>query len=180
MLTLIEAKQWMKITVDTYDDQIQALIDRAQAIVERETGWYFGEPRAADEVLNGTGTTKIFAPQNIVDPDGVTVYSRPAATDSWTIVDEEDYEVDGRGLYVASRWLKGKRNFRITYEEGFDPLPGDVHQLLLDLVSSKWKARGERTDLASEKIGDYSYTRADLEKQDGWVTVKNNWRRKRI
>jgi hypothetical protein len=55
-----------------------------------------------------------------------------------------------------------------------------VAQLLLELVSAKWKRRGEGEDMQSETIGDYSYTRADLEKQPTWQTVKNNWRRLRI
>jgi hypothetical protein len=180
LLTLDEVKAWLKITVDTFDDQITALMDRAQAIIERETHLYFGPPRPADEIMDGTGTTKLFLHQDPVDPDDVIVYNRPAATDTWVVVDAEDYEIDGRGLYVASRWLKGKRNFRATYEEGFEIVPGDVAQLFLDLISSRWTSRGERTDLQSERIGDYAYTRADLDQQDSWITVRNNWVRKRI
>lgn len=180
LLTLEKVKFWMKVTDDTYDAEITELMERAQAIIERETGWYFGSPRPADEIMDGTGTRKLFLKQFPVDPDEVVVYERPAATDDWVVVDEDDYEIDGRGLYVASRWLKGQRNFRATYDEGFEETPGDIAQLFLELVNNAWKDRGERTDLQSEKIGDYSYTRADLERIASWSTVKNNWRRGRV
>jgi hypothetical protein len=110
----------------------------------------------------------------------VVVYERAGATDAWTVVATSRYEADGRGLHVPSQWSRGVRNFRALYEEGFTTPPGDVAQLLLELVSSKWKGRSDRADMQSESIGDYSYTRADLEKQPAWSTVKNNWGRKRI
>lgn len=180
MLSLNVVKAWMKVTVNTYDDQIQELMVRAQAIIERETGWYFGPPRETEEVLDGTGTAKLFLRQPPVDPSELRMYARPAATDEWTEIQTTLYELEGRGVYVPTRWLKGLRNFRATYREGFTDPPGDVAQLFLDLVTAKWKGRGDRTDLVSETIGDYSYTRADLEQQDSWVTVRNNWGRKRI
>jgi hypothetical protein len=170
----------MKVTVDTYDAQIQSLIDRAQAIIERETHWYFGEPRAADQHMDGTGTDTLVLRQAPVDVDDLVVYHRSGPTAVWTVLAATEYEASGRLLLVAGKWARGRRNFRATYQDGFTEPPGDVAQLLLELVSAKWKRRGEGEDMQSETIGDYSYTRADLEKQPTWQTVKNNWRRLRI
>lgn len=180
MLPLATVKSWMKVTVDTYDDQIQALMDRAQALIEREVCLYFGPPRATEEILDGTGTTMMFIRQAPVDPSAVVLSYRTGVTDDWSVVDSDDYEISDRGLFVPSYWTRGKRNFKAAYQEGYNDPPGDVAQLFLDLVTSKWKGRGDRTDLVSETIGDYSYTRADLEKQSSWSSVKNNWGRKRI
>jgi hypothetical protein len=178
MVPLDTVKQWLKITTDEFDDQLQDLIDRAQAIIEREVHWYFGTSRDAEEILDGNGTSSMYLRQ---PPLGdVVISTRSGATDEWTVVLSNTYEVDGRGLHVSSRWARGKRNFKAVYQEGFTEPPGDVAQLLMEMVSSKWKNRGERTDMQSESIGDYSYTRADLKSQTGWSAVKNTWGRKRI
>lgn len=180
MLSLTAVKDWLKITSNDNDLQLQELMDRAQAIIERSTGWYFGSPRAADEIFDGTGTLRMFLRQTPVSGQPIVVYMRPGATDAWEVVPTDDYEVEGRVLYTATGWLRGRRNFRATYQEGFTEPPGDVAQLFLEMVSSKWKDRGERTDMLSESIGDYGYTRADLISQPSWSTVQNNWRRVRL
>lgn len=180
MLPLNEVKSWLGVTGFDNDVELQSLIDRAQAFIERETHWYFGDPRSADEVKDGTGTALLFLRQFPVSEDSVVVYERAGITDAWEATDTDDYEVAGRIIGHASRWTKGRRNYRVTYQEGFINPPGDVSQLLLDLVQKKWREVGERTDLKSEKIGDYSYVRGDLTELDSWNIVKVNWQRQRL
>lgn len=178
MLPLDDVKQWLKITGDTHDAQIQTLIDRAVAIIERETLWYFRESRPAINVLDGSGTDVMFLRQPALA--AVVVETRGGPTDTWVVVPTTDYEVNGRELLVGALWKKGRKNFRATYDEGFDDPPGDVCQLILDLVAMKWQGREENLAFKSERIGDYAYTRADLNQLDQWRIVENNWRRLRI
>ena len=179
MLPLAEVKAHLGITGDASDGQLAALVDRATAIVERELHWYFRDPRDAVEVLDGTGEASMWLRQPPVDEGAVTVENRTGVGDAWEAVDATDYEVDGRGLYAAGEWARGKRNFRVSYREGFIDPPGDVAQLVLDLVASVWRDKGKE-GLRSERIGDYSYTRADLEDQPRWGNVRSNWERRRV
>ena len=165
----------------TDDEILQQLIDRTVDFVQRELDWYFGAPRAATEILDGTGTNLITVRQFIVN-SSVVVSERDTVGEAWETVDTDDYEfrVGERGLYHASEWTAGKRNYRVQYTEGFETMPGDIEQLILDLVTSRWNNRDNDPGLRSEHIGDYSYTRADLEELPGWSAVFNHWRRGRI
>lgn len=178
MLTLSEIKAWLKITVATYDDQLTELEIRTQAIIERELQWYFGPPRTTVEVLNGTGTSRMFLRQ---PPDDglVVVQDRGASGSTWSVVDPGDYELDNRGLYSHGVWPRGLRNHRVTYLEGFTNAPEDIKQLALDLISAVWLRRGSE-GLTSETIGDYSYSVNDLSATPRWSMIVRSWKRGRI
>ncbi len=184
MLPLDDVKPWLKITVDTFDAELQALIDRASEHIENECGWYFRLPRPVIEVLDGTGTDALYLRQT-PDPDtALVVDCRAGTTDPWVVVPVEDYELDGRGVFVAGIWARGLRNFRASYDEGFDEPPGDIAQLFLEVMANAWQSRG-REGLSSERIGDYSYviapgTGGPIEGLDRWESVTNHWKRKRL
>lgn len=176
---LADVKSWLAITVPTWDTELQALMDRALYAVQRELDWYFGAPRAATEILDGTGNRELWIRQ----PDAggnLAVSSRSTVGGTWSAVDTDDYESDGRGLFNTGNWTRGVRNYRVTYSEGFATMPGDIEQLLLDLVSLKWKRRTSDPGLKSERIGDYAYTRGDLEESALWSLTVARWRRGRI
>lgn len=186
LIDLDTVKDWLGIaeTVTKHDELLQGLIDRGGEIIERELRWYFGAPRDAVEVLDGTGTSKLFLRQYPVDESAVVVETRSGVSDDWTAVDGDDFEVDGRGLHHRTKWLRGRRNHRATYQEGFDDVPGDIRQLLLDLVSIGWRRRGKE-GLSGERIGDYSYTLlpgtgGDIESLPRWKAVVSRWKRLRL
>jgi hypothetical protein len=160
---------------------LDALILRTLDAIEKELDWYFGEPRAAVEILNGSGSRLLWLRQYIVGST-VSVQYRGGVGDAWETVDADDYEFDtgGRLLANVANWIKGVRNYRVSYTEGFATMPGDVEQLLLNLVVSRWNNRENDAALRSETIGDYSYTRGDLEEMPGWGAVWARWKRGRI
>lgn len=173
-------KAWLKVRVDTSDDLLMALEERASEIVQRELRWYFGEPRETVEILDGTGTPKLFLKQ--MPSDGAVVMeSRGGTNDAWTVMSADDYELEGRGLYARSAyiWARGMRNFRATYKEGFATPPKDIQQVVMDLVSAIWNRQGHE-GFASESIGDYSYTVEDLDNLPRWTRVVNTWKRGRV
>jgi hypothetical protein len=178
MIEISALKVWLGVTVSTHDDVLTALEARAVATIERELDWYFGEPRDAVEVLDGTGGAVLYLRQPPVDGT-VTLASRSGPTGSWTTMDSTDFELDGRALYASGIWTRGVRNYRATYQEGFVAAPQDIEQLVLDLVAALWRGRG-REGLASESIGDYAYTVKDLQELPRWVGVLGAWRRGRI
>jgi len=180
MIALTDLKAWLGITVDTYDDMLTALEGRAVDFVERQLQWYFGQPRETTEYLDGTGTPRMFLRQP--PDDGVVVLAyRSGVGAAWTVAEEEDYEITGRGLYsaFASVWYKGLRNYRAVYLEGFSDPPGDIEQVVYSLVGAIWNRR-DKEGYTSEKIGDYSYTLADLEEVAGWASIKDSWRRGKL
>lgn len=189
MPDLALVKSWLDIAeeaaeagyaADHWDVELAALLARTVDAVQNELDWYFGDPRAAVEVLDGPGHQALWLRQYIVNA-ALTVEERSGVGGTWATVDSDDYEfeVGGRGIFGAAAWARGKRNYRVSYTEGFATWPGDVEQLVLDLIASAW---GRETDptMKSEHIGDYSYTRADLEETAGWSKVWNRWKRGRV
>lgn len=179
--SLASVKAWAGIEDATEDAILQALLTRTIAFIERTLDWYFGPPRAAVEILNGSGLRSLWLRQYIVGST-LTVRERGGVGDAWETVPAADYEFEtgGRILVNVANWTKGVRNYRVSYTEGFATMPGDVEQLVLDLVASRWNNRESDPGLRSETIGDYSYTRADLEEMAGWGSVWANWKRGRI
>ena len=178
MYDLNGVKAWLAITVETWDGEIQALMNRALDAVQRELDWYFGESREVTETLDGTGNRVLWLRQPPLG--GVVVSDRTGVGDAWAVVDTADYEGDTRGLFHVANWTAGVRNYQIVYAEGFAVMPGDIEQLLYDLVNAKWRGRTTNPAMKAEKIGDYSYTRGDLEGSKYWDTVVARWRRGRI
>jgi hypothetical protein len=185
MIPLATAKAWLKIEDDEHDSDLQALLDRVSEFVEHDLDWYFREPRAKVEVLDGTGEHALYLRQPPVD--AVAVEVRGTAAGDWDTIEASAYELDGRGLYARSPpwWTPGKRNYRATYDEGFDEVPGDIQQVVLDLVAAAWRARsGDMAGIKSERIGDYAYTLADIGELAGasrmWSSVRARWKRGRI
>lgn len=175
---LADVKSWLGITVGTYDADLQALMDRALYAVQRNLDWWFDQPRAAEEILDGTGARSLWIRQPSTTVPVISTRSTVGGT--WGVVPVTDYENDQRGFFHTGNWTRGVRNYRVAYSEGFTTMPGDIEQLLLDLVSTKWKSRSTDPGMKSERIGDYTYVRGDLEDSAFWGGVVNTWRRGRI
>ena len=165
---------------------LEGLIERAIFAVQRELDWYFCAPQATEETLDGTGTRNLWLRQPPADGE-LAVYSRAGVGSAWAVVPTAEYDsggygsiITGRGLFNVATWTKGLRNYRADYLEGFFVMPGDIEQLLIDIVATAWQNRTTNLGMKSEKIGDYSYTRGDLEGSRYWPSVVNNWRRGRI
>ncbi|MFA5604188.1 MAG: hypothetical protein WDA12_05010 [Bacilli bacterium] len=167
------------------------MFNRAVAAIEKEVDWYFGEPRATEEILDGSSSrvkTDLFIRQYPVPGQPVVISERSRIGSSWSVIPSSNYEFGGNGRVIihVSFWPVGRRNIRVQYTEGFVSMPGDVQQLALDMVGSRWKSRLlGGGPLKSESLGDYSYTLGDLEGSgrdsgSAWGKVRNNWGRGRI
>lgn len=177
MFDLATVKAWLNKTDTVRDDVLQELMDRALEAVQRNLDWYFGTPRDTSEILNGTGRARMWLHQPPVD-DAVVAYEREGVGYDWVVIDPTLWETNGREVLAAGIFTSGFRNFRFDYEEGFATMPGDIEQLLLDMVKQKWN-EGERAGIVSETLGRYSYSLGDLETAPGWTQVVNTWRRMR-
>lgn len=179
MIELADLKGWLGVTTTAHDEQLTSLEQRAVAAVEQALDWYFGPPRDVVQVLDGTGTGHMFLRQPPVGD--VVLETRHSVSAGWSTVAGDHWEQDGRGIHCVPgfRWQKGRRNFRARYQEGFEVPPGDIYQLVLELITATWKTR-HAAGVQSERIGDYSYALKDVRGAEGWSEVRRTWARGRI
>jgi hypothetical protein len=188
MIPVATMKQWLGIAADntTYDAQLTALEGRLLAVIERKLDWYFGAARPVVETFDGDGRDTIWLRQPPVDGETFGVYTRTGVGYAWSELADTDYELDRRKLAHATSWPYGRRNIQVRYSEGFASAPGDIYQLLLNLIESHVSVGAAAGGAVSgETLGDYSYTIKDVTETDVvnsplWESVWQSWKRGRI
>lgn len=157
---------------------VQDAVERALVWVETQFGRHFHTARELTYRFSGGPTCgphkkSLFLPEIPLEDEAesetvymITVEEKNAA-DEWETVDPTDYElIIPNALYEMpelvhdSYWTAGYKNIRVTLTAGYvsGSLPGDIEQLVLDLVGTWWRDRGHE-NLRSETIDGYSYTR---------------------
>lgn len=182
MITLPDLKDWLEVEGDEADDLLTSLEARAVEFVERETGRYFGALENVTEILCGDGGGKLRlaeVPTSIPASVQERAYVGADAT-TITASDDDGYELRTLTLpssnlaYLLRKggcvWARGFE-YSVTYERGYaaGDEPGDIRQLVLDLVQVKWAMRDAGGGVfRSESLGPYSYTLADLSRLPGY------------
>jgi hypothetical protein len=168
-------------TDDPFDARLEMVAGFAVAFLSAETHRYLGSPEERTEYLPGTGTTRLWLSDT---PTGEVTVEESRAGDPGEAVD--DYITRGRSLLRAGgkQWDR-RYDYGVTYTAGFVVLPQDLEQAVFDL--SKWKLEylGRDSGLGSEKLGDYSYTRAEVDGSGvSWLphlnAAINRWKRNPI
>jgi len=184
VISVARMRTWLKLPDETQDSQIGYLIAAATATLGRELGRYLGPVETTQELRKGPGPLILLSGDPVGSPTddpagGVSlVEQRLRVTDAWETVPETDYAVDGRALRHATAWPGCPASVRVTYRRGYEPDQGPLElvDLVRQMVASTWRTRGAE-GMKSETIGDYSYTRGDLEAHADWPTVASRWRR---
>ena len=86
------------------------------------------------------------------------VSTSPVTVERWAEADNE-YRLDRRAGIVHMGQRIGGQLF-VQYEAGYTTLPADIEGLILNTAKAGLDAMGQTAGLASEKLGDYSYTLA--------------------
>lgn len=175
---------------DGDDDVILELERNAVAFVETQTGRYFGPLVEATEEIDGSGTGKLWLseipadnPDDDYDGPLVLVSGAPIGSDALA-VESFALRTKGRDSVLVrtdgETWLSGYE-YVVNYWKGYaaGEEPGDIRQLVLDLVSAKWQGMDDVL-LKSETVGGYSYTRFDASDLAGIVggqATIDAWRR---
>jgi hypothetical protein len=94
--------------------------------------------------------------------DGTTKY--PSGSSTLADVDIYIDDAISGNLINANYWNSGDpQNIQVTYNAGFATIPHDLQLAVAGLVANRWNQKKNCTfGFKSEKIGNYSYTLADV------------------
>jgi hypothetical protein len=163
---------------DTNDLRLDLLAEYALAFLQAETHRYFGSPEERTEYVPGSGTVRLWLSDT---PTGEVTVEESRAGDAGTVV--TDYAVRGRSLLrSAGRQWDRRYDYGCTYTAGYVTLPSDLEQAVFDLVKWKYDDLRRGSGLQSESLGDYSYTRGEVDGSGvSWIPAMNatiqRWKR---
>lgn len=204
MIPLDELKAYLGIEESdtSQDDRLVELERNAVAFIEAQTQRYFGPPQEFEEVLEGNGRRRLWLSEPPVedpsDSDGILVglaeaaYPGAAPTDP-ALEEGTDFLLRYMGNagapgYTGTVVRTGSGTvwtltyeYTATYWRGYESgsEPGDIRQLVLDLVSVRQSLLG-REGFRSESAPDYSYVRfgeGDLDAVSGGRATVDAWKR---
>ena len=194
MIDVAELKTWLGNPSEPgVTELLTALESQAVAVVQRETGRYFGAAVAHTDVVVGDGTGTLRLQER---PSAITsVEERRRAGDAWTAIAEgaddgfelrtlADVPTPSMLLRKNGRTWKRGYEYRVVYTFGYTPgaEPGDIRLAVKQVVSLLYNERG-REGLRGESIGDYSYSvmatavgRRELASIPGLAETLADWR----
>jgi hypothetical protein len=207
MLPLDDVKTWLKIPLadTTYDALLQDMEERAVATLQRILGRYFGPNGATTEREFGDRTNRLWlleVPTVTTTATTFAVTERAEIGDTGTALmataaDGYELRAVGNEAWLARKgghtWLQGYE-YTVAYRRGYlfpatattggHAPPGDIEQLLLDLIALKWNQLGKQ-GIVSETIDNYSYRLGDFRESDldaipGWKSIAEKWRRPNV
>lgn len=135
MISVDDLKIALRVRNDVEDAYIKTLADAAVAMLERDTGEYYGPPKDVTEIITASG-------------DIVWLLSTPrtiAAVSSyeggqWQAI--ADYEITGRRM-VFGESSRYQTQRRVEYSTGYDEedLPREAAQKIIQLVTLWYEQR---------------------------------------
>lgn len=209
IISTTEYKAWRSISASTYDTILGVLIPAAQAALERYCERVFDSATFTDEAHDGNGSEWIIAKNTPIttmtsvetldnngtatvvastdyrhDPLSGRIFRLGAGRgrivrDSWGDIAYPEFG-------VQPCWPEGFQNILVTYVGGYSSqtMPTDLKLLMYKLVDAlffevKDGITGNDPLVSSEKLGDYSYTRATKTLSDNETlrTEANQFRR---
>lgn len=175
LTTVAKVKEWLSLKVDPPAD-LQLVLDAASAFVEK----YLGFPvlrHTVTEHRDGNGKTEMMLKEHyVLSFTSVTINGQ-------AFPESPDYQQ--RGWRHADWWImlqggevfpRGRRNITLVYEAGFDVVPADIEQAVIDLCALRYKEKDrigvQSKTLAAETI---SFMISDLSQSQR--AVLNKYRR---
>jgi hypothetical protein len=184
MITVEDARLSLKVDASN-DELIAVLITEATATLGRELNRYLGEPREQVDLRCGgspPGYRETFLSDDpqISEETPLTVETRATPFEAFEELDPDLWALVGLQVLARTHFPPGRGTVRLTYTVGFETGSGpeELKSLVRRLVKIGWDGAGTKGLLRSETIGDYSYTRGDLEALTDWRSVVNRWRRR--
>lgn len=146
-VSLADVKEHLRITSDDLDAQLQKFIDRATTAMSHYVGPLV--PTTVTRVLDGGEVSLIL-------PDFPVLSLTSVGYADGSMIDLDDLDLDLStgivhwGYGTAGRFTGGSRYVTATYTAGWQPVPEDLQQAVLELVRHLWETqRGNKPGRAS-------------------------------
>ncbi|MBI4150502.1 phage head-tail connector protein [Candidatus Woesearchaeota archaeon] len=175
LTTVARQKEFMGVTVPSYDTILERLINQVTEYIERYCDRRFIQTAYTNEVYDGTGNDKLMLQQYPVSSSAsFTLQARQAIENinTWDDIDADLYFVkNDAGIVVltgGSKFLKYPQHYRVTYTAGYNfnafanttfletVGAGDLEYAVWKLVATVFQRRKIPTGIQSESLGDYS------------------------
>lgn len=135
LTTLEKVKEWLNLqAVTTDDDLLQRLIDAASAFVENWLGFSVLRHEVI-KWLDGNGKDEmVLTSPHILAINSITIDGRDISpnqyrhADWWVILNNDCFS-------------RGRRNICIKFDMGFDSVPTDIENAVIDLVGLAYNER---------------------------------------
>ncbi len=151
LTTVAKVKIYLSISVSTYDDFFEDLIDSLTDYIEKECGGRRFKDEGSDltEIYDGDfdriGKNKIFLRNYPVNAfTDVSHRSGDFDNPTWNVFDAgtEYVREDENGiLHFLGSLNPGRQNIRVRYQAGFTSIPNDLDLLCQKIVAREFKRR---------------------------------------
>ena len=178
LTTLDDVKNFYGITGDKPEDNdlIEDLIDRFTSIFLNYCGRTSFSGTQYTDYLDGDGYYLFPEQTPITSVSGIWDDSNWLWADS--ALDATTYRIANYNSIVAlTPFTKGKNNIKIIYTAGFNPIPGDLKQVLIEEVVRSFKNR-KSIDVVAITAADGSVSRLSKDLLPTTILVLNRYRRK--
>ena len=151
-------------TEELYTYLIDAVQEKAEAICNRN----FDETEYTER-LDGNGQFDLLLPEYpVVSVDSIqTVDTDGSVTDTFLSTDYVIDNVNG-SIFYKYGFPKGRYNIKVVYTAGYGTesgsyaVPEDLKETLLQMIEQTKTTIIKSSDLKSESLGDYSYTKNNI------------------
>jgi len=143
VISLAQAKEYLKIDYDDQDTVIQMMIDGAEEWLERFCGISFSTSDYAENIFSegGYNLWPKYRPVN-----SITSVAYNGAT-----VDTDDYVLDGNSIRrVGNRRWKEYYQYTVRYNAGYSTVPAGLKMVILQLIAKAFLNVGGRESEQSE------------------------------
>lgn len=165
VISLAEAKSYLRVADAGDDTLIQALIDGAEEWVERTCAIYLTQTNVVARV-DGGGTA-------LWPPRGPVVsLSEVYDEDASAVVTATLYHLRGASGIIRDgygRWADGRERYRLTYVAGYSTVPAGLKNALLQLI---YRAYTNRASVKSEGAAGWRGDYDSLTGGDFWKTLR--------
>ena len=165
LATLAELKEFLDITGTTYDDLLTNLLNRVTDLFHTYCGVTQFKAQNYTDYYDGSGDSYLFinnTPINSVslladDTDHIWASDSTFASDEYRIVEQNHIVVPD------SIFSSYDQNIKITYNAGYDTIPGDLKQTCIEEAGRRYKHRRD-FDVVTKTMDDgtIQYTQRGL------------------
>jgi len=168
--TIAELKTYMGITDALQDAKLTQVLAGVEAFVTTQAalvGHQLEKKASITEYQDGEDGERVFTSLRPILSVASVHVSQAATWDATTLLAAQYYRVyKGPGIIRRTdefTFPDGVQNVRVIYDAGYDPVTADLKLGILSFAAAVAVQAG-KDGYESEKLGDYSYAMASLEK----------------